>query len=69
MAGHGGGGALAGSIEGYLASTMMDYAHCFRSTVDRFATEGKDRDYFHSAQVCQPASTAHAPSTQGDRKR
>lgn len=39
------------TIENILASTMNDYGHCFRSTVDRFAVEGRDRDYFHSAQV------------------
>ena len=48
------------SIEGYLTSTMKQYAHCFRSTADRFAEEGKDRDYFHSAQVRPTRPRDHA---------
>ena len=39
------------TIDAFLATTMNDYGHCFRSSVERFADAGQDRDYYHSAQV------------------
>jgi hypothetical protein len=54
------------TIQSFLASTMNDYGHCFRSTVPRMTEdEGRDRDYFHSAQ---PSPRALGPGVYADKE-